>query len=571
MTTSGLDAEPTASPDGRLVAFRSTRDGTPRIWMRQLAGGGEEPVTDGPDSTPRFSPDGSTLLFVRDEESGPAIYRQAIVGGQPKKVLADAFEANWSPDGSRIAFARLRRDSGDHQVTAVGVADAQSGEVRLLAELDAFFSGIDWAPDGRSFLGVANSITGNTPDCTLARIDVETGAVERLRPDSGGFPLTSPTFVGTHAVALGIAGSLLGDQGDALSRIARFDLESGETETLLWAESIFPLQGLRSSFSTLDVLGEGRLVFHRVLTHQSLIELELVEGGVRVAPPGSRRGLTRGLSRDRQPVYAPDGRTVLFSSDRAGNLDLWSVDRETGALRQITDDSAQDWDPAFTPDGKRILWSSDRSGHLEIWIANADGSSARQLSDDGVDAENPTVTPDGEWVVYWSANPEKEGVWKTRIDGTETTQLVSGSFLQPDTSPDGRYAAFLTINVGAAYSSIRVVDIETGELVPFEIGVRAPLQASTRLIYGRLRWMPSGDALAYVGADEEGRTGIFVQEFAPGQDTSATRRPLAGFSTDFESESFGISPDGRRIAIGAQVDVLSVMLAENVAGVRDPR
>ena len=78
-------------------------------------------------------------------------------------------------------------------------------------------------------------------------------------------------------------------------------------------------------------------------------------------------------------------------------------------MRRITDDGAEDWDPAFTPDGKKIVWSSGRSGNLEIWIANADGSGAKQISQDGVDAENPTATPDGQWIVYSSFNPQEAG------------------------------------------------------------------------------------------------------------------------------------------------------------------
>ena len=99
-----------------------------------------------------------------------------------------------------------------------------------------------------------------------------------------------------------------------------------------------------------------------------------------------------------------------FSSNRGGNLDLWTINTRTGAVGQLTDDEARDWDPAYTADGSQIVWSSDRGGNLEIWIANADGSGARQVSSDGIDAENPGVTPDGEWVVYMTSNPDKPPV-----------------------------------------------------------------------------------------------------------------------------------------------------------------
>src|SRR5262245_45954108 len=58
---SGRDTDPTASPDGRLLAFSSDRDGKERIWLKQLPGGGEVALTAGIDTRPRFSPDGSTI------------------------------------------------------------------------------------------------------------------------------------------------------------------------------------------------------------------------------------------------------------------------------------------------------------------------------------------------------------------------------------------------------------------------------------------------------------------------------------------------------------------------------
>ena len=64
-------------------------------------------------------------------------------------------------------------------------------------------------------------------------------------------------------------------------------------------------------------------------------------------------------------------------------------------MRRLTFDAADDWDPHWSPDGRHLLWSSNRSGHFEIWIAEPDGTGARQLTADGVDAENPTMSADG--------------------------------------------------------------------------------------------------------------------------------------------------------------------------------
>jgi Tol biopolymer transport system component len=315
--------------------------------------------------------------------------------------------------------------------------------------------------------------------------------------------------------------------------------------------------------ATLDIPATGQLIYNELAVRQNLDLFDLGSGDAAL----SQRPLTGGNARDRQPIYSPDGRALLFSSNRSGNLDLWVYELKTGEIKQITDDAANDWDPAFTPDGKTILWSSDRSGNLEIWAANRDGSQARQISTDGSDAENPTATPDG-WVIYWSSNPEKLGIWKVRLDGTEPTHLAAGRYLSPDTSPNGRYATYLDSSLGFG-TTIRVLDTSTGEAIPFDVEV--PNSNRSGVLWGRTRWLPDGSALAFIGTDERGNSGVFRQDFLPGQDTTSTRRALAGFSPEFISESFAISPDGRHLALSGVRQVGSLMLAEGLQGIEPPR
>jgi len=251
-------------------------------------------------------------------------------------------------------------------------------------------------------------------------------------------------------------------------------------------------------------------------------------------------------------------------------MDLWILDTRTGALRQLTDDPAQDWDPGFTPDGRHVLWSSDRSGNLEIWIAGDDGSGARQLTRDGVDAENPTATADGRFVVYTTGHPQRFGLWRIRPDGSDDHRLVAGAALIPEVSPDGRRVLFVTDNrEGGRF--IRVADVDSGTLVPFAIEVRWPASASDQVLYGRARWAPDGKGIFFIGANREGLSGVSFQEFAPGRDTRATRREVAGFAPDALSESLGVSPDGNSLVVSTLHEYSSLTLAEGLAGLEPPR
>jgi Tol biopolymer transport system component len=119
----------------------------------------------------------------------------------------------------------------------------------------------------------------------------------------------------------------------------------------------------------LDVLGPGRVVIDQVSQTQNLGVWPLSaesRPASRAAPTSSgapERWLTRGASVDRQPVFSPDGKRLLFNSDRGGNLDLWQLEMDTGSVRRVTVAASEDWDPSYTGDGERILWSSNRSGN----------------------------------------------------------------------------------------------------------------------------------------------------------------------------------------------------------------
>lgn len=293
--------------------------------------------------------------------------------------------------------------------------------------------------------------------------------------------------------------------------------------------------------------------------HQNLREDEWTPAGLRAG-----RWLTKGTSSDRQPAYTPDGKSVVFSAMRNGNLDLWMTESATGATHRLTDDQAQDWDPAVTPDGKHLLWSSNRSGVFEIWIAEPDGRNARQLTKDGYDAENPTATPDGQWVVYGAGGEPTMGVWKIRLDGSEATKLSGGVTAHPEVSPDGRYVQYHTNVIGT--SQLHVISIDDGRPVMPPITLAAP-KSSLAVSVGRGRWRPDGRALVFVGVDANGVSCLYEQAFRLGEDTSSTRRVLQKSELTTLVESFGISPDGKRVTTSFIDDQYTLLRLDGLPGV----
>src|SRR5690606_19395215 len=70
--------------------------------------------------------------------------------------------------------------------------------------------------------------------------------------------------------------------------------------------------------------------------------------------------LTSGISDNREPHWSPDGSSVIFSSDRSGNYDIWKLDLNSRDLRQLTTDPANDSNPAFSSSGDKIAFVSQR-------------------------------------------------------------------------------------------------------------------------------------------------------------------------------------------------------------------
>jgi eukaryotic-like serine/threonine-protein kinase len=551
LTYSGHDASPALSPDGRTVAFSSDRDGQKRIWLKQLEGGAEAPLTDGPDDFPRFSPDGVTLLFIREEDDRPSVFKTTLLAGAPRRSVDDAVYADWSPDGRSIAFIRLTR--GTESATVLGVADTDGGNVRVIARFpNEWLAHPRWSPDGKTIALVPSLMTAGVP-AFIVLAPVAGGNVRRVAIPKQGFGISAVAWAGSgNELVYLLAETATGFLGSAGSTayVVRHEIGSDVARRLFWSPY---------GAQVVEIAGPGRLIFDTSSPRVGLREYAL--RGRDFVPA---RWLTRGNGHDRQPCYAPDGEQVLFSSGRDRRLGLWQLSTRTGAVHRFTEGPPGDWDPAFSDGGESVLWSSNRTGHFEIWMARADGGGARQLTYDGVDAENPTATPDGEWIVYASTNAQKQGLWKIRRDGSQATRLVAGAAQLPEVSPDGRYAAF-TIDTLPTSVTLRVARIEDGAPVPFEVLI--PIRnANLSGSIGRSRWLPDGRSIAFLGQDQRGVNGIFVQEFVPGKDTSSTRRALAGFDEEAVAESFGISPDGKRMVVASWEQTFSLSIVE---GVRD--
>jgi Tol biopolymer transport system component len=159
-----------------------------------------------------------------------------------------------------------------------------------------------------------------------------------------------------------------------------------------------------------------------------------------VGPP---KQLTRGNFMDAAPAFTPDGRSLLFVSDRGGNADLFTMrflpdDLAAGdEARNVTRNPAGDFRPAVSPDGKTVAFSSDRdsgkSGNIypyraEIYVMNLNGSDVRRLTRTDAMNGSPAWSRDGRTLFFYSDREDRRGeryrIWAMDSDGRNQRALT---------------------------------------------------------------------------------------------------------------------------------------------------
>ena len=173
----------------------------------------------------------------------------------------------------------------------------------------------------------------------------------------------------------------------------------------------------------------------------------------RGAPPRplqtSFQQITEQPGLERQPTISPDGRTVVFVSERRGNSDLYLL-RVGGrnAILLTGDSEHADYAPAFSPDGNRIAFRSERDGG-GIYVMEATGESVRRVSDFGFD---PRWSPDGaslavaaERVVDPMSRATDSRIWVVRVSDGEKRRVTEVDGVGPRWSPSGRRIVFWSV------------------------------------------------------------------------------------------------------------------------------
>jgi TolB protein len=143
------------------------------------------------------------------------------------------------------------------------------------------------------------------------------------------------------------------------------------------------------------------------------------------------------------PRFSPDGGTVLFSSSRGGNTDLYGMAIGGGAPNRLTEAPSIETAPSYAPDGRQIVFESDRSGSPQLYVMPAGGGEARRISFGPGRYGTPVWSPRGDLIAFTKQNQGRFHIGVMRPDGSGE-RLLTASFLDesPTWSPNGRVVMF---------------------------------------------------------------------------------------------------------------------------------
>ncbi|MEV0679015.1 amidohydrolase family protein [Actinosynnema sp. NPDC050436] len=468
----GTNISVTPSPDGKWLAT----DLVTAIWVLPATGGEARRLTgDLQDATlPTWSPDGRSLVFQSFRDGNFHLYRVDVAGGEPRQLTSGRFdhrEPVFSPDGRRIAFTS---DRGGHY--GVWLLDVASGEVAALTGPPDEAAAPRWSADGARIAFTAD-------ETSVDVVVVATG--ERVRV------VTAPAGGRVHGASFGPGGAL----SYTLVRGGRADLVLGDRE-ITSGEDVFGFAATWTGGSALYT-ADGRI--RRRAEDGTVVDVPFTASVPVAARAEVRRRRdpagpvdVRGIA---GPVVSRDGSKIAFRALNAVHL----VGAAGGRPRRLTDGPWFDSDPDFSPDGRSVVYSSDRTGVPTLHLRDLVTGEDRALPAGPGAQTAPRFSPDGGRIAY----VDHDGAVRVLDVAAGTSRQVTPALFMPGRptwSPDGRVLALAAVKPFSRRFREGTSQVLTVDLVDGGLRYAEPMpfrSIATRGDDGPV-WSPDGRHLAFV-------------------------------------------------------------------------
>jgi Tol biopolymer transport system component len=521
LTTTGTAGLAALSADGRYAAYVVTENRAASLWLRQVTTASNvqivPPLADAVYDGVTFSPDGNYIYYTiyPPGQNLGSLYQVPVLGGGARKIIEDIDCApSFSPDGKRFAFLRGVPETS---TTHLMIAEAGGTNAKILASRKAPLDfgnqeAVAWSPDGKTI--AAPGINKDTLKASVVLIDAATGTESTL----GSHDFRFVRFLSWMPDGKG----LLVNAADA----------GGEASTQIWTMTypdgaVMRVTNDLSTYLGLGLAGDGQSFVS--VRNETRTRLWTVPDG----DMSKAQEITAGAGTDDgvQGFAWTTDRRLIFASSTTGNTDIWAMNADGANRVQLTNSPAADETPMVSPDGRTIVFLSERDGPRTLYRMNIDGSAQAKLGA-GVVAYRPVISFDGKWVYY--SDPKKQN-FRIPIDGGSPEPLLpeitSGgrplppAFHEPFPSPDGRTLA-------GHYQD----PVKNGERIVVLSANPATPERRFPEVFASARWASDGKSLIF-----HNRVNLFRQPIAGGPAIQLTKFPG---DTIF---SFAVSPDQKQL------------------------
>ena len=386
------NVEPAWAPDGQRIAFVSKGRGG--IWIMPALGGSAKQLTDF-GSRPAWSHDGSMIAFqsgaTGEIESSRAMAPSTIwivpsQGGTPKQVTRTGNpegghdSPSWSPDGKRIAFAA----SGYVGSSAWSIA-IDGSDLRQIAKGGS----PTYAPDGQAIYVAGNGLS-------------------KIQLSPSGEPTGKPLYVLPAGLGTSVSALDVSADGKKLSySVTRNSSNlwslpmSPKTNEATGAPMMFARDTSTRSNSPVFSM-DGSKVAMTKWRQAASVDIWIADAdGTNLKQVTTSPAEKTGRIRNHNASWSAQGDRIAFLSNRENNRDeMWSVSLTTGKEDRLLDIGDNMDYAALSPDGKQVVFNSNKSGRINLWLASLSGGEPKQLTFDNELTGFPCWSPDGKWIAF---------------------------------------------------------------------------------------------------------------------------------------------------------------------------